>query len=148
VRTPLTNKPANPTRRFALPSRLIPGAQASAGGVPRKKSSSATVDGRFWDWQGPDGLGEPRKRRAFEVLAEALFPRLSAHGQRWNLARQVSADFFLIIFSFAAVGHLIVLLEFIVGHDPAALLGPEPFPTAGPGLAIALRSSVHPAGFL
>ena len=94
------------------------------------------MDGRFWDWQGPDGLGAPRKRRVFEVLAEALFPRLSVHGQGWNLARQVSADFFLIIFSFAAVGHLIVLLEFAVFHDPAALLGPEPFPTAGPGLLL------------
>jgi exopolysaccharide biosynthesis polyprenyl glycosylphosphotransferase len=40
------------------------------------------------------------------------------------------------IFSFAAVGHLIVLLEFAIRHDPAALLRPEPFPTAGPGLLL------------
>jgi exopolysaccharide biosynthesis polyprenyl glycosylphosphotransferase len=118
------------------PSRLIPGAQASIGSGPRKKSSSATVDGRFWDWQGPDGLGEPRKRHVSEILAEALFPRLSVHSQRWNLARQVSADFLLIIFSFAAVGHLVELLEFAIRHDPAALLRPEPFPTAGPGLLL------------
>jgi exopolysaccharide biosynthesis polyprenyl glycosylphosphotransferase len=94
------------------------------------------VDGRFWEWQGPDGLGEPRKPHLSEVLAEALFPRLSVHGQRWNLARQVSADFLLIILGFAAVGHLVVLLEFAIRHDPAALLRPEPFPTAGPGLLL------------
>jgi exopolysaccharide biosynthesis polyprenyl glycosylphosphotransferase len=136
VGSPLTIKPATPPRSFASPSRLIPGAQASIGSIPRKKSSSATVDGRFWEWQGPDGLGEPRKAHLSEVLAEALFPRLSVHGQRWNLARQVSADFLLIIFSFAAVGHLVVLLEFAIRHDPAALLRPEPFPTAGPGLLL------------
>jgi glycosyltransferase involved in cell wall biosynthesis len=92
------------------------------------------VDGRFWESQDHDSLGEPRKRHLHEVLAEALFPRLSVHGQRWNLARQVSADFFLIIFGFAAVGHLVVLLEFAIDHDPAGLLRPETFPTAGPGL--------------
>jgi len=115
---------------------LIPGDQSSTGSVPRKKSSSVTVDARFWEWQDPDGLAEKRKRNLFEVLAEGLFPRLSVHGQRWNLVRQVSADFLLIIVGFAAVGHLIVLLEFAVYHDPAALLRPEPFPTAGPGLLL------------
>jgi len=94
------------------------------------------LDGRFWGWQNPDGLTQPRKRHFSEVFAEGLFPRLSVHGQRWNLARQVSADFLLIIIGFAAVGHLIVLLEFAIHHDPAALLRPEPFPTAGPGLLI------------
>lgn len=133
--SPLTIRPGPATRRFASPSRLIPGAQASAG-VPRKKSASATLDGRFWEWQGTDTFGEPRKRRVSEVLAEALFPRLSIHGQHWHLARQVGADFLLIIFSFAAVGHLIVLLEFAIRHDPAALLRPEPFPSAGPGLLL------------
>jgi len=136
VRSPATNKPVTPIRQFASPSRLIPGAQASIGGIPRKKSSSATLDGRFWGWQNPDGLTQPRKRHFSEVFAEGLFPRLSVHGQRWNLARQVSADFLLIIIGFAAVGHLIVLLEFAIHHDPAALLRPEPFPTAGPGLLI------------
>jgi exopolysaccharide biosynthesis polyprenyl glycosylphosphotransferase len=136
VRSPLKIKPVTPPRRVALPSRLIPGAQASLGGATRKKSSSATVDGRFWEWSGPDGLGEPKKRGISEVLAEALFPRLSVHGQRWNLARQASADFFLIIFSFAAVGHLIVLLEFAIHHDPVVLLRPESFPIAGPGLLL------------
>jgi exopolysaccharide biosynthesis polyprenyl glycosylphosphotransferase len=135
VPSPLTIRPGPATRRFASPSRLIPGAQASAG-VPRKKSASATLDGRLWEWQGTDTFGEPRKRRVSEVLAEALFPRLSIHGQHWHLARQVGADFLLIIFSFAAVGHLIVLLEFAIRHDPAALLRPEPFPTAGPGLLL------------
>jgi exopolysaccharide biosynthesis polyprenyl glycosylphosphotransferase len=48
----------------------------------------------------------------------------------------VTADFLLIILGFAAVGHLIVLLEFAIHHDPAALLRPEPFPTAGPGLLL------------
>jgi exopolysaccharide biosynthesis polyprenyl glycosylphosphotransferase len=81
-------------------------------------------------------LGEPRKRNLSEVLAEALFPRLSVHGQRWNLARQVSADFLLLIVGFAAVGHLIVLLEFAIHRDPAALLRPEPFPTTGPGMLL------------
>ncbi len=94
------------------------------------------MDGRFWGWQDSESLGEPRKRHFSAVLAEAVFPRLSVHGQRWNLARQVSADFFLIILSFAAVGHLMVLLEFAVHRDPAALLRPEPFPTAGPGLLL------------
>lgn len=124
-----------PIRSFASPSRLIPGAQASASGVPRKKSST-TVDGRFWDWQGQDGLGEPRKRQLSEVLAEAFFPRLSVRGPHWNLARQVSADFLLIILGFAAVGHLMLFLEFAIRHDPAALLRPEPFPIAGPGLLL------------
>jgi len=136
VRSPLTIKAATPIRNLASPSRLIPGAQASNFGVKRKKSSSATVDGRFWEWQGSDGLGEPRKRHLTEVLADVLFPRLSVHGQHGNLARQVAADFFLIIFGFAAVGHLIVLVEFAIHHDPAALLRPEPFPTAGPGLLL------------
>jgi len=94
------------------------------------------VDGRFWEWQGPDGLGGSRKRNIFAVLAETLLPSPSVHGQRWNLARQVSADFLLIIFGFAAVGQLIVLLEFAVHHDPAALLRPQPFPIAGPGLLL------------
>lgn len=129
-------RPVTPIRKFAFPSRLIPGDQSSTGSVPRKKSSSVTVDARFWEWQDPDGLAEKRKRNLFEVLAEGLFPRLSVHGQRWNLVRQVSADFLLIIVGFAAVGHLIVLLEFAVYHDPAALLRPEPFPTAGPGLLL------------
>jgi len=136
VRFPVTIKSVTPIRKLASPSRLIPGAQASIGEAPRKKSSSATVDGRFWGWQAQDGLGEARKPHFSEVLAEALFPRLSVHGQRWNLARQVTADFLLIIFGFAAVGHLIVLLEFAIHHDPAALLRPEPFPTAGPGLLL------------
>ena len=113
MRSPLTIKPVTPIRKFASPSRLIPGAQAVAGEVSRKKSS-VTVDGRFWDWQGQDALGEPRKRHLSEIIAEAFFPRLSVHGQRWNLVRQVSADFFLIIFGFAAVGHLILLLEFAI----------------------------------
>ena len=133
MRSPAKIKAVTPIRQFASPSRLIPGVQAAIG-VPRKKSSSVTVDGRFWEWQNSEGLGEPRKRRFSEVLAEALFPRLSVHGQRWNLARQVSADFILIILGFAAVGHLIVLLDFAIHHDPAVLLRPEPFPTAGPGL--------------
>jgi exopolysaccharide biosynthesis polyprenyl glycosylphosphotransferase len=136
VRPSRTIKPVTPIRQFASPSRLIPGAQASVDGIPRKKSSSGTVDGRFWEWQGHDGLGEPRKRCVSEVLAEALFPRLSIHGRRWNLARQVGADFLLIIFGFAAVGHLLALVEFAVYRDPAALLRPEPFPTAGPGLLL------------
>jgi exopolysaccharide biosynthesis polyprenyl glycosylphosphotransferase len=135
VRPPLTIKPVTPIRKFASPSRLIPGVQAEAGDVSRKKSS-VTVDGRFWDWQGQDGLGEPRKRHLSAIIAEAFFPRLSVHGQRWNLVRQVSADFFLIIFGFAAVGHLILLLEFAIYRDPASLLRPEPFPTAGPGLLL------------
>ena len=136
MRSPLTIKPVTPIRKFAPPSRLIPGVQASVDAVRRKKSSSAIVDGRFWESQDHDSVGEPRKRHLNEVLAEALFPRLSVHGQRWNLARQVSADFLLIILGFAAVGHLIVLLEFAIHHDPAALLRPEPFPTAGPGLLL------------
>jgi exopolysaccharide biosynthesis polyprenyl glycosylphosphotransferase len=105
-------------------------------GIPRKKTSSVTVDGRLWECQGRDGPGEPRKRSFSEVLAEGLLPRLSVHGQRWNLVRQVSADFLLIIFCFAAVGHLAVLLEFAIRHDPAALLRPEPFPSTGPGLLL------------
>jgi exopolysaccharide biosynthesis polyprenyl glycosylphosphotransferase len=136
VRSPLKIEPVTPIRKFVSPSRLIPGAHASTGGAPRKKSSSATVDGRFWGWQGRDSVGQARKRHLSEVVAEALFPRLSVHGRRWNLTRQVSADFFLIIFGFAAVGHLIELLEFAVRHDPATLLRPEPFPTAGPGLLL------------
>lgn len=146
MRSPLKIKPATPARSFASPSRLIPGAQASTGS-PRKKSSSAIVDGRFWEWQGPDNLGELRKRRFAEVLAETLLPRLSVHGLRWDLARQVSADFLLIIIGFAAVGHLIVLLEFAIRHDPAALLRPEPFPTAGPGLLLLYGSLFILLGF-
>ena len=144
--SPLTN-PSSPNRKFGSPSRLIPGAQASLGGVPRKKAASVTVDGRFWEWQVPDALGESRKRRLSEVLAEALLPRLSVHGQHWDLVRQVSADFLLIIVGFAAVGHLIVLLEFAIRHDPAALLRPEPFPTAGPGLLLIYGSLFTLLGF-
>ena len=144
--SPLTN-PSSPNRKFGSPSRLIPGAQASLGGVPRKKAASVTVDGRFWEWQVPDALGESRKRRLSEVLAEALLPRLSVHGQHWDLIRQVSADFLLIIVGFAAVGHLIVLLEFAIRHDPAALLRPEPFPTAGPGLLLIYGSLFTLLGF-
>jgi exopolysaccharide biosynthesis polyprenyl glycosylphosphotransferase len=58
------------------------------------------------------------------------------HFPRWSLMRQVAADFFLIIVSFAAVGHLMMLLEFAIRRDPAVLLRPEPFPTAGPGLLL------------
>ena len=136
MRSPLSIKPVTSIRKFASPSRLIPGAQASVSSVSRKKSSSATVDGRFWEWQGPGGLGEPRKRRISEVLAKAFFPTFSTYGRHGNLARQVGADFFLIIFSFAAIGHLIPLLEFAIRYDPAALLRPESFPTAGPGLLL------------
>jgi len=146
VGSPLTN-PSSPNRKFGSPSRLIPGAQASLGGVPRKKAASVTVDGRFCEWQVPDALGESRKRRLSEVLAEALLPRLSVHGQHWDLVRQVSADFLLIIVGFAAVGHLIVLLEFAIRHDPAALLRPEPFPTAGPGLLLIYGSLFTLLGF-
>jgi exopolysaccharide biosynthesis polyprenyl glycosylphosphotransferase len=145
VRSPLTIKPVTPIRKFASPSRLIPGGQA-AGEASRKKSS-VTVDGRFWDWQGQGGLGEARKRRLSEIVAEAFFPRLSVHGQRWNLVRQVSADFFLIIFGFAAVGHLILLLEFAIYRDPASLLRPEPFPTAGPGLLLVYGALFTLLGF-
>jgi exopolysaccharide biosynthesis polyprenyl glycosylphosphotransferase len=136
VGPPLTTRIITPIGQFAPPSRLIPGAQASTGRVHRKKSSSAIVDGRFWGWQDHDGLGEPRKRHFSKVLAEAVLPRLWVHGLRWNLARQVSADFLLIILGFGVIGRLIVLLEFAVHHDPAALLRPEPFPTAGPGLLL------------
>jgi len=136
VSSPEPIRPVSPIRKFAFPSRLIPGEQSSTGSVPRRKSSSVTVDARFWEWRDPDGLAEKRKRNLSEMLAEFLFPRLSVQGQRSNLARQVSADFLLVIFGFAAVGHLIVLLEFAVYHDPAALLRPEPFPTAGPGLLL------------
>jgi len=134
-----------PIRKFASPSRLIPGGQA-AGEASRKKSS-VTVDGRFWDWQGQGGLGEARKRRLSEIVAEAFFPRLSVHGQRWNLVRQVSADFFLIIFGFAAVGHLMLLLEFAIYRNPASLLRPEPFPTAGPGLLLVYGALFTLLGF-
>ncbi|MGD0512321.1 MAG: sugar transferase [Terriglobales bacterium] len=134
MRSPLTIKPVTPIRKFASPSRLIPGVQGSASGAPRKKSS-VTVDGRFWEWQDPEGLGKQRKPDSLEALAEAFLPTLF-RGQRWNLARRVSADFLLIILGFAAVGHLILLLEFAIYHDPAALLRPEPFPTAGPGLLL------------
>ena len=133
MRPARTIKPVTPIRQFASPSRLIPGAQAPVGGIPRKKSASGTVDGRFWEWHNAD---IPRKRRFSEVLAENLFPRPSVHGQRWNLARQVSADFLLLIIGFAVVGRLIALLKFAIHHDPAALLRPEPFPTEGPGLLI------------
>ncbi len=136
MRSPLTNRSATPSRKFASPSRLIPGAQAPFDGIPRKKSSSATVDGRFWEWQGPDGFGAPRKRRFSEVLADTLLPTPSMYGLRSNLTPQIVADFFLVIFSFAAVGHLMLLLEFAIRHDPAALLRPEPFPTAGAGLLL------------
>ena len=136
MRLPPTTKPENPKRRFALPSRLIPGAQVSAGNAPRKKSSSATVDGRFWEWQKSEGLEKLRKRPRIELLAEALFPSLWPHGQRWSVARQASADFFLIIFSFAAVGHVSLMLQFTIRHDPATLLRPGAFPTAGPGVLL------------
>jgi len=82
VRSPLTIKAVTPIRKLVSPSRLIPGVQASLDGARRKKSSSAIVDGRFWESQDHDSLGEPRKRRLNEVLAEALVPRLSVHGQR------------------------------------------------------------------
>ncbi len=146
MRSPLTIKPVTPIRKFASPSRLIPGGQAAAGEASRKKSS-VTVDGRFWDWHGQDALGEPRKRHLSEIIAEAFFPRLSVHGQRWNLVRQVSADFFLIIFGFAAVGHLILLLEFAIYRDPGSLLRPEPFPTAGPGLLLVYGALFTLLGF-
>ena len=133
---PLPIKPVIPIGKFAPPSRLIPGAQASTRNVPRKKSSSATVDGRFWDWQDTDSLAEATKPDFSEGLAEVLFPRLSAHGRHWNLSRQVSADFLLVIFGFAAVGHLTMLLEFAIHRDLASLLRPEPFPTAAPGLLL------------
>lgn len=136
MRLPLTTKPENPKRRLALPSRLIPGAQASVGNTPRKKSSSATVDGRFWDWQKSEGLEERGKRSRTELLAEALFPALWPHGRSWSLARQASADFFLIVFSFAAVGHVSLMLQFAIRHDPATLLRPGAFPTAGPGVLL------------
>ena len=61
--------------------------------------------------------------------------------------RQVSADFFLIIFGFAAVGHLILLLEFAIYRDPASLLRPEPFPTAGPGLLLVYGALFTLLGF-
>ena len=146
MRSPLTIKPVTPIRKFASPSRLIPGGQAAAGEASRKKSS-VTVDGRFWDWHGQDALGEPRKRHLSEIIAEAFFPRLSVHGQRWNLVRQVSADFFLIIFGFAAVGHLILLLEFAIYRHPGSLLRPEPFPTAGPGLLLVYGALFTLLGF-
>jgi exopolysaccharide biosynthesis polyprenyl glycosylphosphotransferase len=136
VRLPPTTKPENRKRRFALPSRLIPGVQASVGNAPKKKYSSATVDGRFWDWQKSEGLEEVRKRSRTELLAEALFPALWPHGQRFSVARQASVDFFLIIFSFAAVGHVNVMLQFAIRHDPATLLRPGIFPTAGPGVLL------------
>jgi exopolysaccharide biosynthesis polyprenyl glycosylphosphotransferase len=147
VRSPLTIKPATPNRKFASPSRMIPGAQASTGDVLRKKCSSVTMDGRFREWQDGESLGESRKRGLPEILAEALLPRLSVHGQHWDLIRQVSADFLLIILGFAAVGHLVVLLEFAIRHDPAALLRPEPFPTAGPGLLLLYGSIFTLLGF-
>lgn len=105
------------------------------GGVPRKKSSSVTVDGRFWEWQGQDGLGEPKKRNFTEALAETILP-WPVQGPRWNLAWQVGADFLSVILGFAAVSHLAVLLEFAIGHDPASLLRPGRFPTAAPGLLV------------
>jgi len=147
VPSPVPIKPVTPIREFALPSRLIPGAQASLGGVARKNSSSATVDGRFWEWRDSDGLGEARKRQISDVIVGALFPRLAIHGQHWNLAGQVGADFFFIIFSFAAVGHLSLLLEFAIHHDPAALLRPEAFPTAGPGLLLLYGALFSLLGF-
>lgn len=58
------------------------------------------------------------------------------YGLRSNLTPQIVADFFLVFVSFAAVGHLMLLLEFAIRHDPAALLRPEPFPTAGAGLLL------------
>ena len=135
MRFPLPIKPGTPSRQLASPSRLIPGAQASISGVPRKKSS-ATVDGRFWEWPVPEGFGEPKKRRLSEVLAEVLLPSPLVHGQRWNLARQVSADFVLIILTFVAVHHLTGLLKFAIHHDSGDLLRAEPVLTAGLGLVL------------
>lgn len=136
MRPLLTSKPASPARHFVQPSRLIPGAQASVGNAPRRKSSAAIVGGRYWDWQDSEGLGQLQKRPRTELLAEALFPALCLQGQRWSVARQASADFVLIIFSFAAVGHLSVMLQFAIRHDPAMLLRPGAFPTSGPGVLL------------
>lgn len=122
--------------RFTLPSRLIPGGQAPVGNVPRKKSSSARVDGRFWNWQKTEGVEEKKKRPRTEIVTEALFPVFWLHGHRWNLVRRVGADFFLIIFSFAAVGHLSLVLQFAIRRDAATLLRPGTFPTSGPGVLL------------
>lgn len=135
MRSPQTIKSGNTAPRFTLPSRLIPGGQASLGNIPRKKTS-ATVDGRFWGWQNSDGGGEKRKRPRAEIVTEILFPVLWQQGRRWHLVRQISADFFLIIFSFAAVGHLSLMLQFAIRRDAATLLSPGAFPTSGPGVLL------------
>jgi exopolysaccharide biosynthesis polyprenyl glycosylphosphotransferase len=91
------------------------------------------VNGQFWEWQGPDGFGEPSKPHFSEVLAEALLPTPGMRPPAGNLAWQVGADFLLIVFSFAAAGHLAAVLQFALRRDLAAFLRVQPFPISALG---------------
>ena len=126
-----TTKPTNPPRLFASPSRLIPGAQASVGSIPRKKPSSVTIDGRFWGLQDPERSAQAKPPNVFSLLAEILLPGRVSQIRHRRLARQVSADFASVILGFAIAGQLTVLLRFAIRRDPSALLRPVLSPASG-----------------
>jgi exopolysaccharide biosynthesis polyprenyl glycosylphosphotransferase len=128
--------PSRPSRPFVSPSRLIPGVQTSVGSIPRKKPSSVTIDGRFWDWQDPDRNAEPRAPNIFASLAEILLPGRFSQDSHRRLARQVSADFTSVILVFAAIGQLTVLLQFAISHDSSTLLRFVLLPGSGLGLLL------------
>jgi exopolysaccharide biosynthesis polyprenyl glycosylphosphotransferase len=92
----LTATTLNSRVPVTLPSRLIPGALGSVEAVPRKKTASATVDGRLWKWHPPlrsetTGWGRGLKlRRVRNVLIIGLGPvgrRLASHLAQDRAAR-------------------------------------------------------------
>jgi exopolysaccharide biosynthesis polyprenyl glycosylphosphotransferase len=117
------------------PSRLIPGARASVAGVPRKKSASATVDGRYWAGQDEPSLRNSKKPK-LSGLADVVLPNLLVDNQRQNLTRRVGTDFVLIVFSFALAGNLTALMQFTLGHGHTALLQPTWGPAAPGSLVL------------
>jgi len=145
--SPVTIKNSTSKRRFASPSRLIPGAQVSIDGIPRKKPTSVAWDGRYWEWQDPCQSQALPKRTLLQSVPGAVLPRPSVRGHRWKLAGQVLADILFVVAGFAAIGPLCRLAEFVVHGDVAALIHPLPFPTPALGLVLLYGALVTLLGY-
>lgn len=145
--SPANTKSDASNRRFASPSRLIPGAPVSIDGVPRKKSASVAWDGRYWEWQEPCASQARPKRTLLQSVPAAVLPRPSVRGPRWRLAGQVVADIVFAVAGFAAIGPLCRLAEFVIHGDAAILIHPLPFPSPALGLVLLYGTLITLLGY-
>ncbi len=91
-----------PDGRNRFPSRLIPGAHAFNGALPRRKAASAAIEAKIWEW--PGDLFRPPRLSLWRRIFAAVLPQPATRNLRLGLAMAVVSDFFIILVSFLTCG--------------------------------------------